>query len=218
MGEEGRKHGQADSVDGAPSARIGGEGRQGPDADPAVAAGVCEQVLVGHFEDDRVNGVTGEEVFGLGRRPIAKIEPGAVLQRMADGMEHIGLDPKGIAGAVGQNAEAGGGRQHFTGHSAADDGALRVGIGGFCTGEAAQNEALLARVVARVKSQPVGEFLDGIAVEVDLELVHALGVIAGNGDFTEDGVADVDDEYGADFTTENVKVRDVEPDILAGDG
>jgi hypothetical protein len=93
-----------------------------------------------------------------------------------------------------------------------------MGIGGRCIRKATQHVALLARAVAWVERQPVGQLFNSIAVQVDLELVHSLRMIAGCRDFARDRMTDVDDEYRADFTAEKIKVRDIESDILASYG
>ena len=70
-----------------------------------------------------------------------------------------------------------------------------MGIGGRCTRKAPQHVALLARAVAWVEPQPVGQLFNSIAVQVDLKLVHSLRMIAGCRDFARDGMTDVDSGY-----------------------
>jgi hypothetical protein len=104
---------------------------------------------------------------------------------------------------------------------ALQDGTNRAGrmrIGGRYTRNAPQNVALLARGVAWVERQPVGQLFDIIAVQVDLEFVHSFRMIAGRRDFARNGVTDVDHKNGSDFATEKVEVRDVEADILPSNG
>jgi hypothetical protein len=75
-------------------------------------------------------------------------------------------------------------------------------------------EPLLPLFVRGSEGHPVGEVLDRVAVQVDLELVAALRVESGDGDVTAERVADVDHQDGAGLTGEQVQVGDVEPDIL----
>jgi hypothetical protein len=52
-------------------------------------------------------------------------------------------------------------------------------IGGRCARNTPQNVSLLSRNVARVESEPVGQFFDSITVQVYLDFVHSLRMIAG---------------------------------------
>jgi hypothetical protein len=59
------------------------------------------------------------------------------------------------------------------------------------TRQAPQNVALVARGVAWVERQPVGQLFDSIAVQVYLELIPLVRVKAGRWDFARDGVTDI---------------------------
>lgn len=74
---------------------------------------------------------------------------------------------------------------------------------------------MIAALVARVKCNAIGHILDRIAVAIDLELVHALGVITWDRYGAGDRVADIDHEDGADLAPEHVEIGNVEPDVLA---
>ena len=89
-------------------------------------------------------------------------------------------------------------------------------VRGITAGDPAQDEALLPRRVAGVEGDAIGQIFNGIAVEVDLELVHAFRVIAGHRNWTGDRVADIDHEYGARLALEQIKIGDVEADVLPG--
>jgi hypothetical protein len=57
---------------------------------------------------------------------------------------------------------------------------------------------LLSLRVALFECEAIGDLFDRIPVEVDLEFVHALGMVAGNRGL-RDGVADIDHECSAGF-------------------
>ena len=79
------------------------------------------------------------------------------------------------------------------------------------------DEALLPLVVTCIEGNAVGQILDRIAIEIDLEFVHAFGMVAGRGNRAGNRVTDIDHEHGACLATEHVEVRDVEADVLPGD-
>jgi hypothetical protein len=97
-----------------------------------------------------------------------------------------------------------------------EDRAHGIRIDGRGAADAPQNQALPARRVTLVESDPVGQVLDRIAVEVDLEFVHTFRVVARRSDRAADRVADIDDEHGAGLAAEDIKVRDVQADVLPG--
>ncbi len=80
--------------------------------------------------------------------------------------------------------------------------------------DATQHKALLAGGVAFVEGDAVGEVFDGVAVEIHLEFVHALRMIARGRNVAGDRVTDVDHKHGARFAAENIEIRDVEADVL----
>jgi hypothetical protein len=55
-----------------------------------------------------MHGVPGEKILGLGRIPAGEIDGLAVLECVADGVQHVGLDPERIASFAGPNAQTGG--------------------------------------------------------------------------------------------------------------
>ncbi len=136
---------------------------------------------------------------------------------MTDRVQNVWLDPERVAGFAGPDAQAIFCLDRLAGGAAREDRAGGVRIGGFFPRDPAQHEALLVRRVARIEGDAVGHVLNSVAIEVDLELVHAFRMIAGHGYGAGDRVTDVDHEYGAGLAPEQIKVRDVEADILAGD-
>ena len=136
---------------------------------------------------------------------------------MADRVQHVGLNPKRIARLAGPDAHASRGRDGFAGGPVGDDHAGRIGIGSLDPCDSPQYKSLPALRVAIVEGQTIREIFDGIAVEIDLEFVHSLWVVARSRDVARDGMTDVDHEDGACFTTEDIEVRDVKADVLAGD-
>ena len=116
-----------------------------------------------------------------------------------------------------QRRNAGCGGDDFAGGTLCDDPTGRLGIDSLDARDEAQHQALLAVRVTFVESYPVGEVFDGITVEIDLEFVHSLRVVARSGDVARDRVTNVHHEHGAPFTTENIKICDVEADVLTSD-
>ena len=78
--------------------------------------------------------------------------------------------------------------------------------------------ALLPVRVTHVEGKSVGRIFDGIAIEIDLKFVHAFRMAARHRNWAEDGVAEIDREYGACFAAEYVEVRDVEAYVLPAIG
>jgi len=70
--------------------------------------------------------------------------------------------------------------------------------------------------VTLVERDAVSDVFNSIVVEIDLEFVHPLRMVSRHGNRTEDRMADVDYESGACFTPEDIKVRYIQPDVLAG--
>ena len=77
-----------------------------------------------------------------------------------------------------------------------------------------QDEALLGGSVPVIEGDPVGHVLDGVPIEVDLELVHAFRVIARGRNLAEDRVANIDYEDCAHLPAKEIEVGDIEPDVL----
>ena len=135
---------------------------------------------------------------------------------MADRVQHVGLDPERVAGFASPEAQTARGYGRFSGRALSHHNAGGIRVCGIAARDPAQDEALLARRVTRVESDAVGHIFDGIAVEVDLELVHSFRVIARHRNWTGDRVADIDHEDGAGLALEHIKIGDVEADVLAG--
>jgi hypothetical protein len=70
--------------------------------------------------------------------------------------------------------------------------------------------------IALVEFDAIGDLLDGVAVEVDLEFIHALRMEAGTGHGPGDRMANIDHEHRADFAAKEIKIGDVQPDVLSG--
>ena len=90
-------------------------------------------------------------------------------------------------------------------------------IDGGRAGNAPQHKALFAGRIARVERHAPSQVFDSIAVQIHLELVHSLRMVARRGNVAGDGVADIDDKDCAGFAAEHVKVRDVEANVLPRD-
>ena len=67
------------------------------------------------------------------------------------------------------------------------------------------------------RTSAAGNFLYRIAVQIDLEFVHPLPMVAGNFWISE-RVADIDHEYRAGLTAEYLQIRDVQANVLPRDG
>ena len=79
-----------------------------------------------------------------------------------------------------------------------------------------EGQPLCSVRITRVEFDAIGDFLDGVAVEVDLEFVHALRMKAGTGLGAGDRMANIDHEHRADFAAKEIEVGDVQPDVLSG--
>ena len=81
----------------------------------------------------------------------------------------------------------------------------------------AHDEALPPRRVTLIEGEAVGRVLDSIAVEVDLEFVHPLRMIARHWNLAGNRVADVDHKGSTRLALEYIEVRDIEPDVLSSE-
>jgi hypothetical protein len=93
---------------------------------------------------------------------------------------------------------------------------MRINGGRTC--DATYDVALFPVLVTFVECKAVGDILDRITVEIGFELIHAFRMVARRRDGAENGVANIDDKHGARLATEYVQIRDIEADILSGDG
>src|SRR5260370_39269295 len=71
--------------------------------------------------------------------------------------------------------------------------------------------------VALVEFDAIRDLLDGVAVKIDLELVHLFRMETGAGHGARDRVANIDNKHHTDFAAKNVEIRRVPPDVLSGD-
>jgi hypothetical protein len=92
-----------------------------------------------------------------------------------------------------------------------------VRIGRVGPPETAHYVTLVSVLVAGIKRHAIGNVLDRVAVEIDLEFVHPLRVVTGRGNWPSYRVADIDDEDRAHLAPEQIKVRDVEANVLTGE-
>ena len=148
--------------------------------------------------------MAGKQVLRAAWIPSGQFDGRAVLKRMADRVKHIGLDPERVASLAGPDAQPGCGGDRLAGCPLSDDGAGRIRIDGVRTPDTAHDVALLALRVTLVEGNAVGQIFDRIAIEIDLEFVHAFGMVAGRRNGAEDRVADVDHEHGACLAAEYV--------------
>ena len=88
--EKRMKHWQAHAVNRAPAAGIGREGCHRPDADSLIVMCPGEQLGIGHFKHDGVNGMSGEQNPGFPCIPASQIDRSAILERVANGMQNVG--------------------------------------------------------------------------------------------------------------------------------
>ncbi len=216
--EERRKHRQADPVDGTPTSCIRRQGRNSPDPDTTIIALLRDQFLVGYFEHDRIDGMPCKQVFRPRRIPAGQIDLRAVLKGMADSMQHIWFDPEGISRFTGPETQSVRGACRHSRDTLGNDFAGRARIDRFGAGNAAEDEELLSSRVGLIESNAVSELLDGISVEIDFEFIHPFRMVTRAGNFPKNGVANVNYEDSTYFTSEEIKVRDVEADVLAREG
>ena len=116
--------------------------------------------------------------------PTRQVDSRAVLKRMADRVQHVGLDPERVARLAGPDA----GRLASVTVSPVDPCATTMPAAFGSTASAPVIRRSTKRCsprVALVEGNTVGEVFDGIAVEVDLEFVHSFRVVAGDGNLAE---------------------------------
>jgi hypothetical protein len=107
---------------------------------------------------------------------------------------------------------------HLVSRTLRYDHAGKKRIGGLGSADATEDIVLGALLIQLGERKAVRDIFDRVTVEVDLEFVHAFGVVAGHWNRPEDGMANIDDEHGSRLPAEYVQVRDIEPDILASNG
>jgi hypothetical protein len=83
--------------------------------------------------------------------------------------------------------------------------ACRIRIDGPSTPDTPEDEALPTLAIALIKGNAVGHILDGVAIEVDLEFVHAFRMVARRRDGTGNRMANINHEYGARLATEHYR-------------
>src|SRR5258708_15098368 len=71
--------------------------------------------------------------------------------------------------------------------------------------------------VALVEFDAIRDLLDGVAIKIDLELVHPFRMETGAGHGAHDRVANIDNKHRTDFAAKNVEIRGVQPDVLSSD-
>ena len=121
-------HRQANAVDRPPAAGIGGERCHGPHADPSGTERVSEKLGVGHFQHDGIDRVAGEQVLRLPRIPSGQVDYRAILERVADRVQHVRLDPERIACPAGPDAQASCRGDRFAGDALCHDSAGRIRV------------------------------------------------------------------------------------------
>ena len=151
------------------------------------------------------------------RIPVGQVHSSAVLERVTHRVQYIWLDPKWVAGFARPSAHPGWRGNGFVCFSLSDDRTGCVRIDSFRSTNAPYGIALLPVLVALIERETVRNLFNGIAVDIDLEFVHALRMVAGNCGLSE-RVADIDGEYGAGLAAEYVEIGDVKANVLPSDG
>lgn len=136
---------------------------------------------------------------------------------MADRVQHVGLDPEGIASPASPDTQAGRRSDRLASDTPSHNGTGRIRVHRVTTRDLAQGEALPARRVTLIEGEAVGHALDGVAVKVDLDFVHPHRMIARHENLAGNRAADVDYEGSTRLAFECIEVRDVETDVLPSD-
>ena len=102
-----------------------------------------QQLSVGYFQHDRINGMAGKQVRRATWIPSGQIHGRAVLKRMTDCVQHVGLNPKRVAGFTGPDTQSSGRRDCIARCPLSDDSAGRIRVDSIFTSYTACNVALL---------------------------------------------------------------------------
>jgi hypothetical protein len=90
----------------------------------------------------------------------------------------------------------------------------RMGICRFLTPNFSYRVTLVSFKITLLEGEPVSDIFDGGAIEIDLEFIHSLGVISRRWDIPGHGMASIDRKDRASLTTEDIKVCDIQANIL----
>ena len=117
--------------------------------------------------------------------PTGQVHSRAVLESVADRVQHIGLNPKRVTSLAGPDAQTSLGDSGLASGSLRDDSASRMWVHSFRASDRPHDVALLLVDVTLVKGKAIGYIFDGIAIEIDLEFVHSFRMVARRGNGTE---------------------------------
>ena len=112
--------------------------------------------------------MTGEQVPCLVGGPVAEINVGAILKGVSDCVQNVRLDPERVSGFASPNAQTARRGNGFARGALRNDLTRGVGVLSLGAGNLAQHEALLARRVALVEGDAIGQVFDDVAIESTL--------------------------------------------------
>src|SRR5271169_5511972 len=98
-----------------------------------------------------MHGVARKQVLRLTWIPSGEVHDRAVLKGVADRVQHIGLNPKWVAGLAGPDTQTGGRGNGLASCSLCHDCACRMGVHSLRAPGAAHDVALIALLVTLVK-------------------------------------------------------------------
>ena len=110
-----------------------------------------------------------------------EINIGAILKGVSDCVQNVRLDPERVSGFASPNAQTARRGNGFARGALRNDLTRGVGVLSLGAGNLAQHEALLARRVALVEGDAIGQVFDDVAIEIDFEFIHSFRMVARNG-------------------------------------